>query len=105
LHAFAEWVGIAPAGARVFGVSRCARTSTLILTLEIPLEVLVGEKKSTTDEPIPNWLSGLGSETLEHLLAFRSWMEDSAGSFGDELQETIKRGWLPFIGGEHKEVH
>ncbi len=65
----------------------------------------MGEKKSTTDEPIPNWLSGLGSETLEYLLAFRNWMEGSGGSLGDELQETIKQGWLPVIRGDHKEVH
>ena len=65
----------------------------------------MGEKKNTIDEPIPNWLSGLGSETLEQLLSFRSWMEGGGKSLDDEHLEIVKRGWLAAIRPEHKDVH
>lgn len=65
----------------------------------------MGEKKSTIDEPIPNWLAGLGSETLEQLLSFRSWLEGSGKSLGDEHLELVKQGWLAAIPPEHQDVH
>jgi hypothetical protein len=65
----------------------------------------VGKKKSKTDESIPTWLTGLGSETLEQLLAFREWMRGSGLRRDDEHQEIVKRGWLPIIRGQYKEAH
>jgi hypothetical protein len=66
----------------------------------------VGKKKSKTDESIPKWLTGLGSETLEQRLAFRNWIQWSGGrSLDDEYKEIIMRGWLPIIRGEYKKSH
>lgn len=102
LHALAVSVGIPSDGARSFDVRKRARNFHVILTFETPVEVPVGEKKSATDESTPNWLTGLGSETLEQRLAFQNWMRSS---LDDRHQEIIVRGWLPLIRGEHKEVH
>lgn len=99
-------VGIASIGARAFDVRKRARTPTSILTLETPVEVPVGKKKSKTEVPTPEWLTGLDSITLEERLWFRNWTR-WGGWFGldDEHKEIIKRGWLPVIRGEHKKYH
>jgi hypothetical protein len=68
----------------------------LILTLEISLEVLVGENKSETDESIPTWLAGLGSETPEQVLAFHNWLQSSPN---DKHMEIVKQSWLPDHSG------
>jgi len=67
----------------------------------------VGKMKSKFEElPVPEWLTGIGSETLEQWLAFRDWMRGSGGSsLDDKNHEIIKQGWLPIIRGEHKKLH
>ena len=54
------------------------------------------------DESIPNWLAGLGSETVEQRLAFWNWIRSS---LDNRHLEIVQRGWLSIIQGEYKEVH
>lgn len=93
---------MAVAEARAFGVYMRARIFTLVLTLETPLEVPVSKNNSKADESIPQWLTGLGSETFEQQLAFRNWMQLGGAGRGDEHLEIVKQGWLPHIRREHK---
>ena len=64
----------------------------------------MGKKQSETEVPTPEWLKGIGSETLERWLEFWNWIQGS-GSLGDKSMEIIERGWLPLILGEIKKVH
>lgn len=62
----------------------------------------MGEKKSTTDEPTPSWLTGLGSETPEERVAFQEWILSSPDYM---LREMIKQAWLPLIRVDYKKLH
>jgi len=64
----------------------------------------VGENKSKTDESIPTWLSGLGSETPEQRLAFQNWL-GCRGDLDDKLKERVDQGLLRIIRGEYGKVH
>ncbi len=66
----------------------------------------MGEKKSMADDSTPEWLAGLGSETLEQLLWFRNWLRgDERWNLDDKHKEIIERGWMPIIRGEYKKYH
>ena len=66
----------------------------------------MGKKKGKVEKPIPEWLKGLDSVTLEQRLWFRNWLRwNGWWSLDDEHKEMIKQGWLPIIRGEYKKSH